>query len=159
MPGSNPFQPEEIAAFVASLRTADPTQFAGAVQQVADQAEVAVPQLLDALPGQSRPVQRRLVKLLADYNEKRRDARVIAPMLNLLTAEDPIIAGGAFRALAGFMDLLWPDALRLLPTCGALIKLQIVGALGSVNGSKLIPALIELLRQTQYPSLRYSLIE
>ncbi|HLY26830.1 MAG TPA: HEAT repeat domain-containing protein [Aggregatilineales bacterium] len=159
MQSSNPLRPDALGTFITSLSTADPMQFAEAVRQVMDHAEEAVPQLLAALPQQAVFLQRRLVKLLADYAEVHPDSRLIAPMLDLVTAEDPIIASGAFRILADSMEQVWPDVVRLLPACDALIKLQIAKALGTVHDPKVVPGLMTLLRHTDYASLRYTLIE
>ncbi len=149
----------DLDKLMATLNTDNPVEIFNAIRYVEQCKETAVPELLAAIPVQPDLVQRRIVGLLSGYSEENHDARLVESMLALLISPDPIIAGRAFDVLEGFITDIWPNLLALLPQCGSLIKLQLLQALNNVYDLRLISPLLQLLRETNCSSMRYTIIE
>ncbi len=156
MDGSSHFHIDEV---LTALNTDSPLAARRAVGYVEQYQETGIPSLLAAMTGQDTTTQRRILSLLVEYSEKHRDTRLVEPMLELLTSPDPVLAGRALEILAGFAGDIWPELLDRMPMCNTLVQIQLLKALSCVTDTRLVPPLMQLLQETNYASMRYTLIE
>jgi HEAT repeat protein len=146
----------DVRQLIEKLGDADPTERLTANQELVRIGKPAVPSLIPLLKETNTPRCWQAASILGQIG----DQTCVPAVIEALESHHPILR----QTLARVLGELGGDAVlsplrELIHDNSVLVQLQAVKALGILKDTASIPALVEILQQTQSESLRYTTIE
>ena len=116
---------------------------------------VVVDRLIGAVHSETIHQTWEVASVLAEVD----DPRCVQLMEEILTSRNPLLGSVAVRALQKRGKESVIRLLEALPQCKMLVQIGIVEALEKIGDPQAVGPLMELLRSTSAPTLRYTIIQ